>query len=598
MYVVATAGHVDHGKSTLVRALTGTEPDRWAEERRRGMTIDLGYAWTTLPSGAQVAFVDVPGHERFIGNMLAGLGPAPAVMFVVAADEGWRRQSDEHLAAIDALGLRHGLLAVTRSDLAEPMSATAQAQERIRRSSLGDIEAVTVSGATGQGLPELRAALDRLTVSLPPPRRDGRVRLWVDRSFVIRGSGTVVTGTLGAGSLHVGEELELRGRVGRRRRVTVRGLQSLHQDTERASAVARVAVNLRSVDVNEVRRGDALLTPGAWLPTSAMDVRLQGVDVEPRDLPEQLMLHVGTVEVTARVRPLGGSIARITVAEPLPVQVGDRAILRDPTRQTITCGVTVLDADPPRLNRRGAAARRAAALADATEIPDVAQQVSRRGYVRRADLVALGVTDEATTAPEGVREVGRWLVSDEQWERWAQRLEAALTAREAAAPLSPWLTTEAARHEVGAPDLDLVSALAVDADLTSSGGRLSRPGAKADLDRGAAGLATLENRWAADPFVAPEHHDLAAAGLGTRELAAAVAAGRVLRLPGDVVLQPSAPALAMRVLAALPQPFTVSQARQALGTTRRVAVPLLEHLDAKGWTVRIDETRRRVAGGR
>jgi len=151
MHVIATAGHVDHGKSTLVRALTGTEPDRWAEERRRGLTIDLGYAWTTLGSGEQVAFVDVPGHQRFIGNMLAGLGPAPAVLFVVAADEGWRRQSEEHLAAVTALGLRHGVLAVTRSDLADPAPAIAEARAHLAASSLGDAPAVAVSGTTGSG---------------------------------------------------------------------------------------------------------------------------------------------------------------------------------------------------------------------------------------------------------------------------------------------------------------------------------------------------------------------------------------------------------------------------------------------------------------
>src|SRR5688500_10090407 len=198
MDVIATAGHVDHGKSTLVRALTGMEPDRWAEERRRGMTIDLGYAWTALPSGAVIAFVDVPGHARFIGNMLAGLGPAPAVLVVVAADEGWRRQSGEHLAAVDALGLRHGLLAVTRSDLADPGPATREALAHLRRSSLGEVEAVSVSGVTGLGVEELRAALDRLVARLPDPQVAGPVRLWVDRAFTVRGSGTVVTGTLGA----------------------------------------------------------------------------------------------------------------------------------------------------------------------------------------------------------------------------------------------------------------------------------------------------------------------------------------------------------------------------------------------------------------
>ena len=211
MHVIATAGHVDHGKSTLVRALTGMEPDRWAEERRRGMTIDLGFAWTTLPSGASVAFVDVPGHERFVPNMLAGVGPVPAVLFVVAADEGWMPQSAEHLAALDALGVRHGLLAVTRSDLADPTEATEEATRVISATSLGRIEAVAVSGATGAGLDALRAALDRMVSRLPAADPQAPVRLWVDRSFTIRGSGTVVTGTLGAGRLVTGQELELAG---------------------------------------------------------------------------------------------------------------------------------------------------------------------------------------------------------------------------------------------------------------------------------------------------------------------------------------------------------------------------------------------------
>ena len=205
MQVIATAGHVDHGKSALVRALTGMEPDRWAEERRRGLTIDLGFAWMTLPDGERLAFVDVPGHERFVPNMLAGVGPVPAVLIVVAADGGWMPQSAEHLAAIDAVGIRHGLLAVTRSDLADPGPATRQALDRIAGSHLGTVEAVAVSAVTGAALPELRAALARLIASLPAPDPAAPVRLWVDRSFSIRGSGTVVTGTLPAGTVAIGQ---------------------------------------------------------------------------------------------------------------------------------------------------------------------------------------------------------------------------------------------------------------------------------------------------------------------------------------------------------------------------------------------------------
>jgi len=205
--VIATAGHVDHGKSTLVRALTGMEPDRWEAERRRGMTIDLGFAWLTLPSGERLAFVDVPGHERFVPNMLAGVGPVPAVMFVVAADEGWMPQSAEHLAAVDALGIGRGLLVVTRADLADPGPALREAAARIRGSSLGQVDGLAVSGVTGQGMPELRAALAALAGRLPAADPGAPVRLWADRAFSIRGSGTVVTGTLPAGTIAAGDEL-------------------------------------------------------------------------------------------------------------------------------------------------------------------------------------------------------------------------------------------------------------------------------------------------------------------------------------------------------------------------------------------------------
>src|SRR5580704_6238065 len=269
--VIATAGHVDHGKSALVRALTGMEPDRWAEERRRGMTIDLGFAWMSLPGGERLAFVDVPGHERFVPNMLAGVGPVPAVLFVVAADGGWMPQSQEHLAAIDAVGIGHGLLAVTRSDLADPGPATRQALERIAATSVGQVEAVAVSAVTGAGLGDLRAALARLVASLPAPDPRAAVRLWVDRSFTIRWSGTVVTGTLPAGTVRIGQELLLAPSM---RAVRIRGIESLNESAASVSGVARVALNLRGVAAGVPARGMALVDAGRWSLTKVIDVRL------------------------------------------------------------------------------------------------------------------------------------------------------------------------------------------------------------------------------------------------------------------------------------------------------------------------------------
>ena len=271
MQVIATAGHVDHGKSALVRALTGMEPDRWAEEQRRGLTIDLGFAWMTLPGGGRLAFVDVPGHERFVPNMLAGVGPVPAVLLVVAADGGWMPQSAEHLAAIDAIGIRHGLLAVTRCDLADPGPAARQALEHISGTSLGQVEAVPVSAVTGAGLPDLRAALARLAAALPVPDTAAPVRLWVDRSFSIRGSGTVVTGTLPAGTIRTGQELLLTPSM---RPARIRGLESLNEPADKVSGVARVALNLRGIPAGLPARGMALVEAGRWTMTSLADVRL------------------------------------------------------------------------------------------------------------------------------------------------------------------------------------------------------------------------------------------------------------------------------------------------------------------------------------
>lgn len=589
MHVVATAGHVDHGKSTLVWALTGMEPDRYAEEQRRGMTIDLGYAWTTL-DGASLAFVDVPGHERFIATMLAGLGPAPAVLFVVAADEGWRRQSEEHLAAVDALGLSHGLLVVTRSDLGDPEPVAEQARARIADSSLGEVEVVAVSATTGQGLPELRTALGRLVAALPPARREGRVRLWVDRSFTIRGAGTVVTGTLGRGLLSVRDQLQLGDRL-----VRVRGLQSLGQDQQQVGAVARVAVNLRGVEVEDVGRGDALLTPDAWPSTASVDVRCVAHQGEVAELPGELVLHIGTAAVPVRVRPLGGDLARLTLHRSLPMEPGDRLVLRDPGRHAVAAGALVLDADPPALRRRGAAAERAASLAAAVGADPAAalgDQVRRRGAVLRADLEAVGIP---TADDAAVQVVGGWLVDPGTWQQWQQSLRAGVEERTRTDPLDPRLRVEAARRLVGVPDRSLVVALAEAAGLSYADGRVST----VDFHHGwlgsaETGMAQLEQHLALQPFLAPEKPDLDRWRLGVPALAAAERTGRVVRLAPDVVLLPTGPAQAMRVLAALPQPFTTSQARQALNTTRRVAIPLLEYLDRRGWTLRLDSGHRQV----
>ena len=634
----------------LVRALTGMEPDRWEAERRRGMTIDLGYAWTRLPSGDELAFVDVPGHERFITNMLAGLGPVPAVMFVVAADEGWMPQSAEHLAAIDALGVRHGVLVVTRADLADPEPAMREAVRQIAGTSLGEVEAVAVSAVTGQGLPGLTAALGRLTARLPRPDPRGAIRLWLDRVFAIKGSGTVVTGTLQAGTVQPGDELVLAPAM---RTVRIRGVQSLGAPAAHVSGVARVALNLRGVSTRELGRGMALSQPGRWTVTSVIDVRLaqaplelallesalpeQGQPPPAVQLPARLTLHIGAARAVTGVRMLGSQFARLTLDHPLPLHIGDRVLLRDPGAAADHAGgrpvfgASVLDVSPPRLRGRGAAAAAARELASWPQVPAAADLLRRHRLLRVGPAAAMGLTD----LPPPV--TGDWLADPGHWQRLRELLAAAVAAHQARDPLARGLPVEAARAELGLPGRDLVEALAAwpaaggaSSPIEAHGGYLrtvglgergqqgnsagpgQRPaaaaghpapqrrpaggGAQAPGPRLPAPVASAVQAVLADlaeePFHAPDAERLQELGIDARAAAAAERAGLLRRLPGNILLAPDAPERAARILAGLPQPFTTSQARQALGTSRRVAIPLLEWLDRAGVTRRLPDDRR------
>ena len=594
-HVVATAGHVDHGKSTLVRALTGMEPDRWAEERRRGLTIDLGFAWTTLPSGCDVAFVDVPGHERFLGNMLAGLGPVPVVLFVVAADEGWSRQSSDHRDAVAALGIRHGLVVVTRADRApERVAETAdQARAELEGTGLRDAPVVAVSAVQGTGMDQLRAALDELLADLPVPDAGGRLRLWVDRSFTVGGAGTVVTGTLVGGTLSAGDRLQLVGHGQHPREVLVRGLQCRGEARDTVPPTDRVAVNLRGMPAEEIGRGDALVVRGTWPVAGVVDVRrTAGVPLD--DAPAELTVHVGTGAVPARLRVFDADHARLTLDWPLPLVVGDRLLLRDPGGRRVLGGVRALDVDPPQLRRRGDGTRRGVALAAMPAEGDVLAKVAQDGATEEAHLRRTGLVVGDAVAPPDVRVVGGWWVHQPAFAAWRDRLRSLVEREHERDRLMTGVSQGAARAALGRPAGRFLDQLVVDAGLEQAGGQIRLPGARDDLGPAEDGVAELEARLEGAPFRAPEADELEAFGLGIRELAAAERRGRVLRLPGGVVLLPSAPALAMRELAGLPQPFTTSEARQALGTSRRVAIPLLEHLDGRGWTRRVDDGHREV----
>jgi selenocysteine-specific elongation factor len=579
MHVIATAGHVDHGKSALLRALTGMEPDRWEEERRRGLTIDLGFVWTEGARGP-IAFVDVPGHERFVGNMLAGVGPVPAVLFVVAADEGWMPQSAEHLLALHALGVSHGVLAVTKTDLMEPDLAAEEALDQIRRTSLGDIPWVGASGRTGEGLPRLRTALDDLVARLPASDPAAPVRLWVDRGFTIRGAGLVVTGTLAGGTIRSGDTLEL-ARTGAR--FVVRELQSLNRHVDEAVGVARVALNLRGAGRGELGRGDALMTPGTYRCTAVADIRTRLC--VPADLPHELLVHVGAATVPGHLRPIGDDTARLTLDAALPLRLGDRMVLRHD--RGVAGAAVVLDVDPPPLDRRGAARRRAQELAGYSDAPDGMSELRRRGIVREGTLRAIGVEPPAPAL------AGDWLVASELRQTLRVRLMT-LVAQRADDPTAPPLGVEHARKALDLPDPRLVAPLLAPPWAVRDGMivHAQAPDTLAPSVREA--VAALEQRLAGTGFAVPTEDELAALGLRTAQVAAAVRAGRLVRLAPGVVLLPDTVNRSVGVLAGLPQPFTASEARDVLGTTRKVIVPLLEHLARHGRTRRTPDGRHTV----
>lgn len=584
MHVVATAGHVDHGKSTLVRRLTGTDPDRWVEEHRRGLTLDLGFAWTRFDDGCTVAFIDVPGHERFVGNMLAGVGPVTAVLFVLAADQGWQAQSSEHRDALHALGVRHGIVAITRCDLADPAPVARHAREQLAGTGMADLPVCAVSGATGGGFAELRAELDALAHRLPRPEAETAARIWVDRSFTVRGTGTVVTGTLPTGSVRQGDRLLLHPM---QRAVTVRGLQALGEDRVEVAAAARVAVNLRGAEHHEIRRGHALIASGRWWSTDTVDVRIAGTPAA--ELPRELVAHAGAAALAARVRPLGVDTARLQLHEPLPLVIGDRVVLRDPGQHRVAGSACVLDVSPPALRRRGAAQQRARTLETADGAPDAWAELRRRRVVRTADLRAMGVA-----LPPELREetAGPWLVDPQHRAERVERLAEHVSEHERRHPFSGGLAPEAVRQALDLPDQDLVVDLAREAGVVFARGRLRTHD---EVPQAAREVAERVCELLAErPFRSPTSGELVELGAGEAELAAAAREGLLVRLAPGVVLGPRAVEHATALLADLEQPFTPSQARQALDTSRRVVMPLLEHLSRRGCTRTLPDGTHRV----
>jgi selenocysteine-specific elongation factor len=604
--VVATAGHVDHGKSSLIVRLTGMDPDRWEEEKRRGLTIDLGYAWCELPSGREVGFVDVPGHERFIANMLAGVGPVRLVLFVVAANEGWRQQSEEHLAILDVLGVAGGVVALTKRDLVDEDTldlVEEEIRERVEGTALSAARVVRVSAETGEGLDDLRTALDELLASAPAPTEE-RARLFVDRVFTIAGAGTVVTGTLGGDRLAVGDEVELypRGTTAR-----IRSLQTHRRSENSADPVTRVAANLVGTDRKDLARGDVMGAPGAWRPTTVFDGLLRPV----RDLPHPITsrgafrVHAGAAQTDARLRIFGRArleagqeaFVRITTTHPLVLDVFDRFVLRESGRQETLGGGSVLDPAP--LRRAGPSpqerlARRAAATRD--DLPAIL--ADERGAVRASDALAL------TGSTAGVPQAGEWLLRNGLLESVGTTLTAHVDAFHRAHPLEEGEPLASARRVLaaalrpftGPPEARLVEAvldrLAADGLLRRTSTSVANPSHRPADRESDPMIQRLVEAIGSEPAQPPTVKELVSQGIGRDAIDAAVRAGLVVRVAPDLVFTPALIERAQAVVdAAGSAGITVSSFRAALETSRKYALPILEWFDQRGVTRREGDLR-------
>jgi selenocysteine-specific elongation factor len=597
MAVVGTAGHVDHGKSALVERLTGIDPDRFEEEKRRGLTIDLGFAWLTLPSGREIGIVDVPGHERFIRNMLAGAGGLSACLFVVAANEGWKPQSAEHLAIVDVLGIDHGVVALTKSDTVDDATLASVRDDIVRRlepTSLAGAPIVPCSSVTGDGIEELTRALDDVVRDSGAPEDRGRPRLWIDRVFTIKGAGTVVTGTLAGGSFSEGSEVMLspEGAHGR-----IRSIQSHKKKVSTIEPANRVALNLAGLERNQTERGDAIVLPNQWRATRHADVVVRVLDAwatggKSHELTARgsHLLYVGSAETPVRVRLLSGNslkpdergYARLTLRDPLPLQRGDRFVLRDAGRVLTFGGGEVLDPLPKKAN-----VDVLRALDGASGLEALASLVSAEGTIDKDDAFFRAGIDEV--AP-GTRLVARTLYSQDALEEAIGALEEALADYHRDHPLEEGIPRERARNLMKLDTATFDSLVGI-ARLVDNGRNLRLAEHRVSLtDEQQRAREELVSRLDAAGFTPPVASELGTDPTLLRSLAES---GDIVRIENFYLSRARADEARARVRDLISQngPATVAQIRDLLGTTRKYAVPLCGWLDATGTTVRRGDVR-------
>ncbi len=616
MRVVGTAGHVDHGKSTLVKALTGIDPDRLKEEKEREMTIDLGFAWLTLPSGQTVSIVDVPGHEAFIKNMLAGVGGIDAAMLVIAADEGVMPQTREHLAILDLLQIKGGIVALTKSDLVDAewieMVAT-DIRRELAGTVLADAKIIPVSAKTRAGLPDLLTALDQLLEHVAPRPDVGRPRLPIDRVFSMAGFGTVVTGTLSDGSFHVGDEIEI---VPGGKRGRIRGLQTHKAKVERAVPGSRVAINLAGLAVEDLARGQVVALPGTLTATTLLDARLNYLGAAPKPLPHnaEVDFFTGSAQVPARLRlldhaelkPGESGWVQVHLTRPVAVAKHDRFILRFPSPSLTVGGGIVVDPNATTRHRRFKpdVIQRLETLARGTPDDIVLQFLATRG-ANAADAqdiangTGLGIerVNQVLAHSNQIVALGKVYVSVPTWNALAHKIARLLDEFHRQYPLRPGLPREELKSRLGlAPRVfeRVLERAASEKILVAHQDTVRRP----DFEiRFAPALekkiSVLLAQFEQNPYTPPSAQE-AEAAIGAEAVNALVTQDKLVRLNESVLLSSKAfntmRAWVVATIQAHGQ-VTVAQVRDQFNTSRKYAVGLLEYLDEIRVTKRVGDAR-------
>jgi selenocysteine-specific elongation factor len=626
MRVIATAGHVDHGKSALVEALTGTHPDRLKEEREREMTIDLGFGYFTLPDGTRVGIVDVPGHRDFIDNMLSGVGGVDAALLVIAADEGPMPQTAEHLAILDLLGIGAGVVALTKIDLIRDPQWLDMVRKDIADllspAALRGAEIIPVSARTGAGVPELKQALMNLLRKCPPRPDLGRPRLPIDRVFSLPGFGTIVTGTLIDGSLRTGEDVEIHpsGKSAR-----IRGLQSHGEKIETAGPGSRVAANLTGVEPSEIRRGQVVVRPGTYSGTKLLDLRVRMLaDVESGLRHNgSVKLYLGAAEAMARIRVLGSDAiapgttgwAQLALAGEIVAARGDRVILRRPSPGATIGGGAVLDAHPEKMHRRfdpAVAARLealakgdpeewilqaipdspGATLADAVRSAGLQPETAGSAVARLLDRGDLILLSGDPAVPENAR-----VCSRSAWERWKRDAAELLALYHGENPLRGAMPREELRSRLKIHPKALAPMLAraeSEGVLEETARGVKLPGHVPKMYPEQSRAAESLRAWfGRDPFNPPSVKDCVSS-IGKVVFDALVENGTLMQLSDDVVfLQSTYEEMADRIrreLAARGK-LTVAETRDLFGSSRKYMLALLGYLDAQGITRRDGDYR-------